>query len=209
VTPEPTGERRFKYGVRGPDPRNTVVAFPDLASAKDARTSDEVVVISRNGGKDWSTLDQDRINQSCGCCGPLDLGPCTCVTYCGVIRCSQVSDNSTRRFRSPLDVHLRHLPTTDGGCRCGFAPRTGMQRARHLTEALIDAGFVITYPDGYTGDPVDLKDGTEQSQDPVEKALRVLDDRLGVLEAAADGDDLRGRIAGLREAREIVERARQ
>jgi hypothetical protein len=41
------------YGVRGPDPRNTVARFPDRAEAADARFPGDVIVVSTDGGRTW------------------------------------------------------------------------------------------------------------------------------------------------------------
>lgn len=48
-----------QYGVRGPDPRNTVQKFPDEASAREALEDwpTDVLVVSEDGGRTWREAD--------------------------------------------------------------------------------------------------------------------------------------------------------
>lgn len=48
-----------RYGVRGPDPRNTVQKFPDEASAREALEDwpTDVLVVSDDGGHTWREAD--------------------------------------------------------------------------------------------------------------------------------------------------------
>lgn len=41
------------YGVRGPDPRNTVVKAPSAREAVEMRAFNDVVVVSHDGGRTW------------------------------------------------------------------------------------------------------------------------------------------------------------
>lgn len=160
------GEPTTKYGVRGPDPRNTVVAFPDRSSAMDARVGDDVVVASNDGGRHWSTLEQHSTNRRCGCCGPMDMGICSCATFCGSIRCSRVGEAESI-VGSPLAVLVRHQLRRTGddpgqvACQCGasFDVSSTVQQARHVVDQLVLAGFTIVHKDGYTGKPLDLANG--------------------------------------------------
>lgn len=45
------------YGVRGPDPRNTVVRAPSQEDAVDMVLDGDVVVVSRDGGRTWEELE--------------------------------------------------------------------------------------------------------------------------------------------------------
>jgi hypothetical protein len=42
------------FGVRGPDPRNTVVRFPDREAAGKALLPGDVVVVSTDAGRAWA-----------------------------------------------------------------------------------------------------------------------------------------------------------
>lgn len=50
------------YGVRGPDPRNTVVKAPSREDAAEMLLPGDVIIVSRDGGRTWTpeTEETDR-----------------------------------------------------------------------------------------------------------------------------------------------------
>lgn len=62
------------YGVREPDPRNTVVRAPSREQAVDMLMPGDVVVVSTDGGRTW-VVDHST------CCNCEGIDPETCLIY--------------------------------------------------------------------------------------------------------------------------------